>query len=140
MSIKHTDPHLGAIATVAEVESARSQNGELYCEFLKVPAMSAGLYVLGPGTQDPQSPHAEDELYYVIDGYGAVEVAGTDHAVGPGSLVFVPAQVAHRFHRIAEELRVLVFFAPAEGSVLATTMMKSALAALEMKVFWPLST
>jgi mannose-6-phosphate isomerase-like protein (cupin superfamily) len=116
MRIKHTDPTMGAVATVAEIEAVRRQGGELYREFLHVPSMSAGLYVLGAGAQDPQAPHMEDEVYYVIDGYGVIDIAGTDQPVGPGSLVFVPAHAAHRFHSIDEELRVLVFFAPAEGS------------------------
>lgn len=116
MRIKQTDPTVGAVATVAEIEAVRRQDGEPYCEFLHVPSMSAGLYVLGAGALDSQAPHTEDELYYVIDGYGVVDIAGAVQAVGPGSLVFVPAHAPHRFHRIDEELRVLVFFAPAEGS------------------------
>ncbi|MEZ4734758.1 MAG: hypothetical protein R3E79_47305 [Caldilineaceae bacterium] len=39
-----------------------------------------------------------------------------DRPVQAGSLVYVAAQVEHRFHSIAETLQVLVFFAPAEGS------------------------
>ena len=35
--------------------------------------------------------------------------------VGPGSLHFVPAKAAHRFHGIKEDLVALVFFAPAEA-------------------------
>jgi hypothetical protein len=34
--------------------------------------------------------------------------------VQPGSVIFVKAQVEHRFYDIQEELVVLVFFAPAE--------------------------
>jgi mannose-6-phosphate isomerase-like protein (cupin superfamily) len=36
--------------------------------------------------------------------------------VGPGSALFVPANEPHRFHDIAEDLAVLVFFGPAYGS------------------------
>jgi quercetin dioxygenase-like cupin family protein len=40
---------------------------------------------------------------------------GTENrAIGPGSVIFVAAEVEHRFYDIAEELMVLVFFAPAE--------------------------
>ena len=42
----------------------------LYREFLRVPDLSAGLYVLEAGATDPQSPHTEDELYYVVAGRG----------------------------------------------------------------------
>ena len=39
-----------------------------------------------------------------------------DVAVGPGHLLTVPARVEHRFHSITEDLLLLTFFAPAEGS------------------------
>ena len=34
----------------------------------------------------------------------------------PGGILFVGADVRHRFHGIEEDLTALVFFAPAEGS------------------------
>jgi quercetin dioxygenase-like cupin family protein len=43
-----------------------------------------------------------------------MKVGTEDRAVSQGSVVFVAAQVEHRFYDIAEELVVLVFFAPAE--------------------------
>ena len=99
-----------------EVEAARVAGGRLYHEFLQVPDLSAGLYVLEAGGTDPQSPHTEDELYYVIEGRAVVTVGDEDRPVGPGSLVFVAATVPHRFHDITERLVLLVAFGPAEGS------------------------
>ena len=95
----------------------REQAGRAYLEFLRVPALSAGLYVLPAGGTDPQQPHTEDEVYYVARGRAQIRVAGEDRPVGPGSIVFVAANVEHRFHSIAEDLAVLVFFAPAEYSL-----------------------
>ncbi|HST90120.1 MAG TPA: cupin domain-containing protein [Ktedonobacterales bacterium] len=92
----------------------RQQAGRLYFEFLRVPALSAGVYVLPAGGADPQQPHAEDELYYVASGAGSIEVDGESLPVRAGSLIYVPAHAPHRFHTITEELRILVFFAPAE--------------------------
>ena len=89
---------------------------ERYQEFLRVPALSAGLYVLGVGETDPQRPHQEDEIYYVTSGRGMIRVGTEDRSVEPGSIVYVPPRVDHRFHSITEELRVLVVFAPAETS------------------------
>ncbi len=97
-----------------QVEAERAASGRLYREFLRYPAMSAGLYVLEAGADDPQSPHAEDEIYHVIAGRGQIRVAGEDRPVGPGSVVYVPATVQHRFHSITERLELLVVFAPAE--------------------------
>ena len=67
-----------------EVEAARADGGRLYHEFLRVPDLSAGLYVLEAGATDPQSPHTEDELYFVIVGRGLVTVGGETRPVVPG--------------------------------------------------------
>ena len=89
-------------------------SGKLYLEFLRVPSMSLGLYALPAGGRDPQQPHTEDEVYYIIRGQGQIRVGDEDRPVGPGSTVFVAATVEHRFHSITEDLLILVFFAPAE--------------------------
>jgi mannose-6-phosphate isomerase-like protein (cupin superfamily) len=78
--------------------------------------LSAGLYVLDAGADDPQQPHTEDEVYHVLEGRAVLEVAGEQRPVQPGSIVFVAAGVAHRFHSIASKLAVMVFFAPAQGT------------------------
>ena len=88
--------------------------GHNYFELIRVPAMSAGLYVLQPGEPDRQEPHRQDELYYVVGGRGQIRVGAEDRAVQPGAAIFVPAGVEHHFHSITAELQVLVVFAPAE--------------------------
>jgi len=99
---------------LADLLAAQRGQDRLYYEFLRVPALSAGLYVLPAGGADPQQPHTEDEVYYVVSGRASITVAHEDRAVAAGSIVYVPATVPHRFHSIEEELVVLVFFAPAE--------------------------
>ena len=94
----------------------RADSDKLYLEFLKVPDLSMGLYVLPAGGTDPQSPHTEDEVYYVVSGRARIKVADEDRDVQAGSIVYVAKNVEHRFHSIKEELTVLVFFAPAEFS------------------------
>jgi quercetin dioxygenase-like cupin family protein len=49
-----------------------------------------------------------------------MRVGDEDRAVGAGSIIYVAANVEHRFHSIEEELKVLVFFAPAEYSQAGT--------------------
>jgi mannose-6-phosphate isomerase-like protein (cupin superfamily) len=104
-----------AIFTSAELEQQRAASGKLYREFLRVPALSAGLYVLAAGATDRQSPHHEDELYYVIRGRARFRVGDEDREVSAGGVLFVAAEVEHRFYDIREELAALVFFAPAES-------------------------
>jgi len=100
---------------LSQLEEQRTKAGKRYLEFLRIPAMSAGIYVLPASGTDPQSPHNEDELYYVVRGQARMQAGSEDQAVGEGSVIFVAAGVKHRFYDIAEELVVLVFFAPAES-------------------------
>jgi mannose-6-phosphate isomerase-like protein (cupin superfamily) len=100
--------------SLAEVEEQRATSGKSYREFLRVPAMSAGLYVLGVGATDKQKPHREDEIYYVIRGKARFKAGSEDREVSAGDVIFVSAEVGHRFYDITEELAALVVFAPAE--------------------------
>jgi mannose-6-phosphate isomerase-like protein (cupin superfamily) len=101
--------------TIAEIAKQQAQGNKRYVEFLRVPAMSAGLYVLPAGAKDTQSPHHEDELYYVVRGKARFRAGEEDREVAAGSVLFVAGEVEHRFYDITEELAVLVFFAPAES-------------------------
>jgi mannose-6-phosphate isomerase-like protein (cupin superfamily) len=92
----------------------RAHAGKLYQEFLRVPALSVGVYVLPAGGTDPQKPHMEDEVYYVVRGRAHMRIGSEQQVVKAGSVIFVAAEVEHRFFDISEELEVLVFFAPAE--------------------------
>jgi mannose-6-phosphate isomerase-like protein (cupin superfamily) len=96
------------------LEEQRATSHKAYLEFLRVPAMSAGVYVLPAGSTDSQSPHQEDEMYYVVRGKARMRVGAESQPVGAGSVIFVDAGVEHRFYDITEDLTVLVFFAPAE--------------------------
>jgi mannose-6-phosphate isomerase-like protein (cupin superfamily) len=100
---------------IDELERHRGQAGKSYLEFLRVPAMSAGVYSLSAGATDQQKPHKEDELYYVVRGRARMRAGSEDRDVVEGSVIFVAAGLEHRFYDIVEGLVVLVFFAPAES-------------------------
>jgi mannose-6-phosphate isomerase-like protein (cupin superfamily) len=97
-----------------DLNQRRTARGKLYLEFLRVPAMSAGVYVLAKGASDPQKPHREDEMYYVVSGRARMQIGNERSEVRAGSVIFVEAEAEHQFYDIEEELEVLVFFAPAE--------------------------
>jgi mannose-6-phosphate isomerase-like protein (cupin superfamily) len=113
--------NLGAVFPLAEIEARREASGELYVEFFRIPSMSAGIYALGVGAKDPQSPHREDEIYYVLRGRAAINIGGREYPVEPGATIFVAKGVEHRFHEITEALEVLVLFAPAESAEPSTS-------------------
>jgi quercetin dioxygenase-like cupin family protein len=100
--------------TIEDLRRVREQSGGLYHEFINAPSMSLGVYELAAGARDPQEPHTEDEVYYIVRGRGRLRVGDEDTAVESGSIVFVAANVEHRFHDVAEDMTILVFFAPAE--------------------------
>ncbi len=100
--------------------AARAAAGEPYGEFLRVPDLSLGLYVLGRGAVDRQQPHTEDEAYVVLAGRSRFTAGSRTRDVRAGDTIFVPAGVPHRFHDITEQLRLIVVFGPAEGTRAAT--------------------
>jgi mannose-6-phosphate isomerase-like protein (cupin superfamily) len=99
------------------VAQARSAPDGYAAEVLRSDLLSVGLYLLPAGGNDDQEPHNEDEVYYTVRGMAKLRVGSEDHAVGPGSVLFVPALATHFFHDISEELVLIVFWAPPEGSV-----------------------
>lgn len=95
---------------ISELLDKRANSDEPWLEFLNVPSLYCGVYVLMPGQADPQKPHAFDEVYHVLAGRARFEKGGEVVDVRAGSLLYVPAGVDHRFFEIEEELRSLVFF------------------------------
>lgn len=94
-----------------DLSAEQRASAEPWMEFLRVPALRAGLYVLAPGAWDHQSPHEEDEVYFVVAGRANFEAGEGRQDVQRGSIIYVAARQEHRFTNITEELRVLVFFA-----------------------------
>jgi len=90
--------------------------GATYLEHLATDDLSIGTYSLRAGASDPQSPHAEDEIYVVTKGRARFTSGGQTVDACPGTVLFVPANEEHHFHDITDDLALLVFFGPAYGS------------------------
>jgi mannose-6-phosphate isomerase-like protein (cupin superfamily) len=98
-----------------DLDAERAANDGAYLQFLRERNMSAGLYALDAGTADPQRPHRQDEIYFVVSGRASITVGEETTMVARGSVVYVPAGMPHKFHHISEDLRVLVVFSPPEA-------------------------
>jgi quercetin dioxygenase-like cupin family protein len=105
------------IFDLGRIAAENAKNNRTWLEFLRVPSLSMGLYCLKAGQVDQQQPHTEDEAYYVVNGKASFRAGEETQAVAPGGLIFVERSVEHRFYDITEDLTVLVFFAPPEGSL-----------------------
>jgi mannose-6-phosphate isomerase-like protein (cupin superfamily) len=73
------------------------------------PGLELGVYVLVAPEPDRQQPHADDEVYVVLEGSGVLEVEGRQIELREGNAAFVPAGADHRFSAY-EHLSVLVIF------------------------------
>jgi mannose-6-phosphate isomerase-like protein (cupin superfamily) len=78
--------------------------------FINRENIAAGILRLAPGEKDTQEPHDSDEVYYVVQGDGFLNVAGKDYAVSDGMSYFVAKNIEHRFHSNTKELTVVYFF------------------------------
>jgi mannose-6-phosphate isomerase-like protein (cupin superfamily) len=107
------EPRHVAVEIDQIVEAARAA-GDQWREFLRAGMFSAGVYRLSAGEIDRQTPHAEDEIYYVLAGRAELEVEGQRQALGPGAIAYVAKLAEHRFVDIVEDLELLVIFAPPE--------------------------
>jgi mannose-6-phosphate isomerase-like protein (cupin superfamily) len=96
---------------LSQLLERQQSGGTLYHEFLRVDSLNAGIYVLPVGTEDPQQPHDQDEVYYVISGQATFVCDGQEVVpASAGSIIFVEAGVAHSFEEIKEDLTILVLF------------------------------
>jgi mannose-6-phosphate isomerase-like protein (cupin superfamily) len=115
MALAESESAHAGFTWTALLEAQRTA-GRPYLEFLRSRSLSAGLYVLPAGAVDEQAPHGEDEVYVVAAG-GSLFTAGSEtREIRAGDVLFVAAGLPHRFHDITEALRLIVVFAPAEGS------------------------
>jgi quercetin dioxygenase-like cupin family protein len=97
-----------------ELAQKHAATHHAYSEFLRRRGMSVGMYTLPAGGEDQQHPHAADEMYLVLRGRATLRVGDRDQQVKPGTVVSVDHGEEHRFVDIAEDLHLLVVFAPPE--------------------------
>jgi len=85
---------------------------------LAVPIFAHGSLIVElytPQGHDPQKPHTRDEIYVVAQGRGLFFDGAKQHAVEPGSFLFVPAGQPHRFESFSSDFAVWVAFYGSEG-------------------------
>lgn len=78
--------------------------------------MISNMMCYEPGQETPTHAHKrQDEIFFIVEGRGTVAVADEDIAVGPTSVVFVPAGTPHSV-RPASDSRLVLFYVKAPGS------------------------
>ena len=94
-----------------DIEGARERLGASggYEVVHESPGLEIGVYVLVAPEPDRQQPHEDDEVYYVLEGRGTLDVEGETVELQEGHAMFVPAHAEHRFSAY-ELLSLLVVF------------------------------
>ena len=91
--------------------------GEPFAVGLRHGTMLVELFA--PRGEDNQTPHAQDELYFIHRGSATFVTAGERHACAPGTCFFVAAGVPHRFEAISPDFSTwVVFWGPEGGEAL----------------------
>jgi mannose-6-phosphate isomerase-like protein (cupin superfamily) len=72
--------------------------------------LQAGILRLRLGEIDTQEPHSTDEVYFVLEGDGFIEIGNKSYEIKKDLFIYVPAEVKHRFHGNTQEILVLYFF------------------------------
>jgi mannose-6-phosphate isomerase-like protein (cupin superfamily) len=100
-----------AVARAFDIEAtkARLAAGGGYEIIHDSAGLEIGVYVRVAPDPDHQQPHADDEVYIVLEGRGMLDVEGKQVDLREGHAAFVPAGVKHQFIGY-EQLSVLVIF------------------------------
>jgi mannose-6-phosphate isomerase-like protein (cupin superfamily) len=65
-----------------------------------------------------QTPHAQDEIYFIVRGRGVLAHNGRRDPFNSGDLLFVAARTEHQFEDISEDFAMWrVFYGPDGGEV-----------------------
>src|SRR5436190_23536712 len=94
---------------VGSVKDKLAASGGGYEIVHESPGLELCVCVLVAPEPDRQQPHADDEVYVVLEGSGVLDVEGESVSVKVGDSVFVEAGADHRFSAY-EQLSVLVIF------------------------------
>lgn len=82
--------------------------GERYVSVIEYGTLTVEVYA--PRGSDPQMPHTRDEVYVVMSGSGWFIHGAERHRFGRGDVLFVPANVPHRFEEFTDDLTVWAVF------------------------------
>ena len=88
-------------------------DGEPFVQAFRHGTMSVEVYA--PTETDIQTPHDQDELYFIHSGRGELVIAGDCHLFEPGTVFFVPAHVEHRFENFSSDFVTWVVFWGVKG-------------------------
>ena len=90
------------------------ESKNVFMEVFKHGTLSVEIY--RPEKKDYQQPHDRDEVYVVISGSGVFLNDQVRTPFEPGTFLFVPAGIEHRFESFTEDFATwVIFYGPKGG-------------------------
>ena len=78
--------------------------------FINKESLAVGVIFLKPSEKDTQVPHESDEIYYILDGNGFLQINDKSYRIKKEQIYFVSKNVPHHFYGNTKNLSVLYFF------------------------------
>ena len=100
-------------SVIKALQKLSDKEGDTFVKVLANGSMSVEIYQ--PVNIDPQTPHAQDELYVIISGSGDFYLNGGVTPFQQGDILFVPAFAEHRFVNFTDDFTTWVIFYGPEG-------------------------
>ena len=94
----------------AEYLNKLKTSNSYFHTFVNRESLAVGVIFLKPGENDTQDPHDSDEIYYILDGNGFLEINDESYRIKKGQIYFVAKDVPHHFCGNTKNLSVLYFF------------------------------
>ncbi|BBE72752.1 cupin domain-containing protein [Oharaeibacter diazotrophicus] len=106
------------LVSLAAAREALFEADHPFAVLMKAGTMSVELY--SPVGTDEQTPHAQDELYVIVQGTGMFNRAGERRPFQPNDVIFVPAGMEHRFEGFSDDFQTwVIFWGPKGGEAAA---------------------
>lgn len=103
-----------ALTRLPGAPSTRYPQGAPFATVMAGGTMSVEIFA--PRGVDLQTPHTQDELYFVQRGTGEIVINGQRFEAAAGDAFFVAAQVEHRFENFSKDFVTwVVFYGPPGG-------------------------
>ncbi len=77
--------------------------------------LSCGILEMPPGSVMGPHYHAPQEIYYVIDGWGVLQIDTEIKEVAAGSVVYIPQNMVHGVKNMGDELLTLLWIFPTDS-------------------------
>jgi mannose-6-phosphate isomerase-like protein (cupin superfamily) len=91
---------------IADLDSTESY----FLNIFNNKGVDLGVLRLRKGETDTQLPHAVNEVYFVVEGNGFIEIEGKVKPIKRADFIFVSANIQHRFIVDDQDLVVIYFF------------------------------